>query len=396
MSVLEEVEALYHVDLDRVYLTGHSMGGGGTWWFGPRHVDVFAAVGPTASFNPGGYKALREARTGVFIYHSTDDFLAVQPIRGAADALLEMGADVVYLQLEDRGHSFPPEADAELFDVFRGKRLQGAKASSAWPRSSFARKPSADEAKYLGDPAAAWGGPAEGEGLKALVAEIERGGGGAERAAATVAATKPEGAAKAVAKVLRSAKATDDARAWAARCLGDLGDVGAVDALSAVVEADAPARLVRESAAALRKLGSPAAAGALAKGLETWRATHDRLRTGQGMDYSDWETVCFTMAEVVEAYAVCGPAATAAAAIDRAAVRGVIGAGDVVEVSARAGQDAGVPRGRLAEAVARAYATLAAPEAMFDALKAAAAQGGGADSAIERGRASPFPRPPGR
>ncbi|MCF8413008.1 MAG: prolyl oligopeptidase family serine peptidase [Melioribacteraceae bacterium] len=34
------------VDEDRVYLTGDSMGGGGTWWVGTRHPEIFAAIAP--------------------------------------------------------------------------------------------------------------------------------------------------------------------------------------------------------------------------------------------------------------------------------------------------------------------------------------------------------------
>ncbi len=36
----------FAVDEDRVYLTGYSMGGGGTWHVGTRHSDLFAALGP--------------------------------------------------------------------------------------------------------------------------------------------------------------------------------------------------------------------------------------------------------------------------------------------------------------------------------------------------------------
>ena len=36
----------FHVDSDRVYLTGYSMGGGGTWHIGTRHPGLFAAIAP--------------------------------------------------------------------------------------------------------------------------------------------------------------------------------------------------------------------------------------------------------------------------------------------------------------------------------------------------------------
>ena len=147
---------------------------------------------------------------------------SVARVEGAAHGRLGLvpPSQTTYLELPDRGHSFPPEAEAEMFDVLRVKRLRDAKRSSAWPRSSFSRKVTPDEARYLGDPAAGWSAPASvaaGATLKDLLAELERGGGGAERAAAAIASEKPEGAAKAVVRVLKNAKATDDVRSYAAR-----------------------------------------------------------------------------------------------------------------------------------------------------------------------------------
>jgi poly(3-hydroxybutyrate) depolymerase len=400
LSVLEEVQARYNVDLDRVYLTGHSMGGFGTWWFGPRHTDLFAGIGPTAGGGPGGFKELKEARTAIFSYHSADDpVCSVAPIQPAMETLLKMDADLVYLQLEDRGHSFPPEAEQELFDVFRVKRLYDARRQSAWPRSSFSRKATSDETKYLGDLASAWGtasgaGSAAGKpDLKDLVSELERGGGNAERAAASLAATKPEGAGKAVSKVLRSSKVSDDARAYAARALGDLGDPAGVEALAEAVLVEKPARLVRESAVALRKLAQPAAADALGKAMAAWAASYDRRLVGGKIDYPDWEELCHTLAELVEAWAVCAPPLGAAAAIERHAVRRVLEARNPVDALARAGQDASRPRGRLAEAVGRAYATLSAPETFSRALEAAVAGDESAVEAAKKGAGSPHVRP---
>ncbi len=37
----------FSVDKDRIYLMGQSMGGGGAWYVGTRHTDVFAAVAPS-------------------------------------------------------------------------------------------------------------------------------------------------------------------------------------------------------------------------------------------------------------------------------------------------------------------------------------------------------------
>ena len=48
LQVLAKVEAEYNVDPKRRYLTGNSMGGGGTWWIGGQHPQLWAALAPAA------------------------------------------------------------------------------------------------------------------------------------------------------------------------------------------------------------------------------------------------------------------------------------------------------------------------------------------------------------
>ncbi|MCB1230549.1 MAG: prolyl oligopeptidase family serine peptidase [Verrucomicrobiae bacterium] len=46
MELIDHAEKEFRVDSDRIYLTGLSMGGYGTWAFGSRHPDRFAALVP--------------------------------------------------------------------------------------------------------------------------------------------------------------------------------------------------------------------------------------------------------------------------------------------------------------------------------------------------------------
>ncbi len=50
LEVLKEVKAQYPIDEDRIYLTGHSMGGHGVWHIGTTHPDLFAAIAPSAGW----------------------------------------------------------------------------------------------------------------------------------------------------------------------------------------------------------------------------------------------------------------------------------------------------------------------------------------------------------
>jgi hypothetical protein len=46
----KEISAKFRIDTNRVYLTGMSLGGSGTWYLAARYPDVFAAIAPMSGF----------------------------------------------------------------------------------------------------------------------------------------------------------------------------------------------------------------------------------------------------------------------------------------------------------------------------------------------------------
>jgi len=50
LEVLAIAKAKFPIDENRVYLTGHSMGGHGTWQLGVHNADLFGAIGPSAGW----------------------------------------------------------------------------------------------------------------------------------------------------------------------------------------------------------------------------------------------------------------------------------------------------------------------------------------------------------
>ncbi|MCK5704305.1 MAG: prolyl oligopeptidase family serine peptidase, partial [Cyclobacteriaceae bacterium] len=50
LEVLNHAEQLLHTDPQRTYLTGHSMGGHGTWYLGATYPDRWAAIAPCAGY----------------------------------------------------------------------------------------------------------------------------------------------------------------------------------------------------------------------------------------------------------------------------------------------------------------------------------------------------------
>lgn len=68
MEVLELAKARWRPDPSRIYLTGHSMGGHGTWNFGVTFPDRFAAIAPSAGW------------ISFFSYAGTDSFSNATPV----------------------------------------------------------------------------------------------------------------------------------------------------------------------------------------------------------------------------------------------------------------------------------------------------------------------------
>ena len=66
------LENKYAVNLRRVFLTGFSMGGDGTWALAAAHPELFAAIAPVSSFGlSGSVSALQN--TPVWIFHGDAD-----------------------------------------------------------------------------------------------------------------------------------------------------------------------------------------------------------------------------------------------------------------------------------------------------------------------------------
>jgi len=103
-ALLDEIESKHAVDPNRVYLTGLSMGGFGSWTLGCRHPKRFAAVVPICG---GGewYLAERLKGTPVWVFHGAKDH--VVPLRESAEmvrALELAGGDVKFTIYPEAGH----------------------------------------------------------------------------------------------------------------------------------------------------------------------------------------------------------------------------------------------------------------------------------------------------
>ena len=124
-SIVKFIEHLireYPVDPDRVYLTGLSMGGYGTWFTAMARPDLFAAIAPVC----GGGMAWNAGvlKMPIWAFHGTEDAV-VSPMQSdeMVAKLKALNADVTYTRLEGVGHNAWEKAySAELLDWLLSKK----------------------------------------------------------------------------------------------------------------------------------------------------------------------------------------------------------------------------------------------------------------------------------
>jgi dienelactone hydrolase len=163
MEVLAHAQATLENDPTKVWLTGHSMGGHGTWTVGSHFPDRFAAIAPSAgwesfwSYAGGGghppefavsdiltrsanpYRTLLRkynySSQGIYILHGdADDNVPVTEARAMRDALKEFHTDLGYFEQPGAGHWWDAGHDEgadcldwrPIFDLFARRRLPQA------------------------------------------------------------------------------------------------------------------------------------------------------------------------------------------------------------------------------------------------------------------------------
>jgi predicted peptidase len=148
LAAVDKTIAEFSGDPDRVYLTGYSAGGNGTWFLASRHPERFAALvvicpfaaeftGTTSGVRypslamPGDSDvydsvARRIARIPIWVFHGdADAVVSVDESRRMVAALKAAGADVQYSELPGVNHDAwtPAYARPEVFEwLFRQRR----------------------------------------------------------------------------------------------------------------------------------------------------------------------------------------------------------------------------------------------------------------------------------
>ena len=132
IALLDEVSQKYSIDPDRVYLTGLSMGGFGTWDTAARYPQRFAAIAPICGGgDPFRVRSLKDMPTWVF-HGDKDPTVPVQRSIDMVEALKKAGNDAKFTRYPNAGHDSWTETynNPRLYEWFL-QHKRGDKTASA-------------------------------------------------------------------------------------------------------------------------------------------------------------------------------------------------------------------------------------------------------------------------
>ncbi len=106
MNVLEIVRKEFTIDEKRIYLIGHSMGGGGTWHLGTKYPDVWAGLAPIAPAAFGAPKDLDKIKNVpvIVVQGEKDTLVKPEGTRRWVDGMKELGMTYEYMEIPDGDH----------------------------------------------------------------------------------------------------------------------------------------------------------------------------------------------------------------------------------------------------------------------------------------------------
>jgi predicted peptidase len=104
VDLVKAIEKEFSIDPNRIYITGLSMGGYGTWDIIVRHPDMFAAAVPVCG---GGDPSQAEkiAKLPIWVFHGgKDKVVPPQRSREMVEAIKKAGGEAKYTEYPDVGH----------------------------------------------------------------------------------------------------------------------------------------------------------------------------------------------------------------------------------------------------------------------------------------------------
>jgi pimeloyl-ACP methyl ester carboxylesterase len=123
LNVLELVRAEYPIDSTAMFLTGHSMGSGGTWYLGGKYPGYWRGLAPMSGpfVTETGYPWDRMLKMPVFVTEGTGS-ATTQSSRELRDWLLKKGAPVRFKEVNADHAGMVPLVLPDVFNYFDSLR----------------------------------------------------------------------------------------------------------------------------------------------------------------------------------------------------------------------------------------------------------------------------------
>ena len=120
INVLELVLNEYPIDRGAMFLTGHSMGSGGTWYLGAKYSDYWAALAPMSGpfVEEASYPWERIRRMPIFMTEGTGATPSLAGSRQMRDWMKEHGFKVEYKEVNADHPGMVPLVLPDVFDFF--------------------------------------------------------------------------------------------------------------------------------------------------------------------------------------------------------------------------------------------------------------------------------------
>lgn len=129
IDLVDDVQARYHVDPDRVYLTGLSMGGYGTWHLAVEYPDRFAAIAPICGGSLWAYglpeRVPAISHVPAWVFHGAqDDVVPLEASEVLVNTLKAGGGEVRFTVYPEAKHDSWTETydNPELYTWFLAQR----------------------------------------------------------------------------------------------------------------------------------------------------------------------------------------------------------------------------------------------------------------------------------
>ncbi|MBU1311740.1 MAG: prolyl oligopeptidase family serine peptidase [Gammaproteobacteria bacterium] len=107
LALLQKVQASYHIDASRLYLTGISYGGFGSWFMASKHPQLFAAVAPVVGWgHPDLMPPIAQAKTPLWVFAAgRDSAVNKNYFYPGIETLHQLGHDTLrFSMLEQAAH----------------------------------------------------------------------------------------------------------------------------------------------------------------------------------------------------------------------------------------------------------------------------------------------------